>query len=89
MAFTVTNTPSVFGNKNVRLINVIADAAEANVSSGFGVIDFMSVSRLTSCATGSAQIIMNKNSTGTAANGTIGVSGVSSGTEFNIIVFGK
>ncbi len=89
MAFTVAIVPTVFGNKNVRLINVIADAAEANVTSGFSVIEFMSVSRLTSCATGSAQVIMNKNSTGTAANGTIGVSGVSAGTEFNVICIGR
>ena len=31
MAYTVTNTYTVFGNKSVRILNVTADAAEANI----------------------------------------------------------
>lgn len=89
MAFTVSATVSVFGNKNVRLLNVIADAAEANITSGFQVIEWMSVGKPVSMATALPVVVFNKNSTGTAANGTIGVSGVSSGAELALFVVGR
>ncbi len=89
MAFTVTPVITVFGNKNVRILNVVADSAEDNVPSGFSVIECAVIGRVSSMATANAYVQWNKNSSGAAANGTIGVSGVSSGAEFQCVVFGR
>lgn len=88
MAFTVSAEPTVFGNKGCRLIKITTDGAEGNVTSGFNVIDLMVVSKV-SMATANNYIQPNKNSTGTAANGTIGISGSCSGAEYHCLVFGK
>jgi hypothetical protein len=89
MAFTVSAEPTVFGNKGTRLLKITADAAEANVASGFNVIDFAVVGKPISMATANPYVYANKDSSGTAANGTIGISGVSAGAEIHVIVFGK
>lgn len=89
MAFTVSVENSVFGNKNVKLLKITTDGAEGNVSSGFQVIDHMVGHKPISMATANPYIQANKNSSGTAANGTIGISGCSSGAEFHLLVFGK
>lgn len=89
MAFTVTPINTVFGNKSTKLLKITADAAEANVDSGFSVIEWMSVGKVVSMATALPYVVFNKNSTGTAANGTIGVSGVSAGAELYCLVFGR
>ncbi len=89
MAFTVAVENTVFGNKNTKLLKITADGAEGNVASGFNVIDHLIVSNYISMATANAYVRANKNSSGTAANGTIGVSGLSSGAELHCLVFGK
>jgi hypothetical protein len=89
MAFTVTPINTVFGNKNTKLLKITADGAEANVASGFNVIEWMSVGKPHSMATGAPYVHFNANSSGTAANGTIGVSGVSAGAELYCLVFGR
>ena len=89
MAFTVTVENTVFGNKNAKLLKITADSAEGNVTTGFGIIDHMVGHKPISMATANPYIQANKNSSGTAANGTIGVSGVSAGAEFHLLVFGK
>ena len=88
MAFTVTPISTVFGNKATKLLKITADGAEANVTTGFNVIEWMLVGKPVSMATALQVVVFNKNSTGTAANGTIGVSGVSSGAEIYCLVFG-
>jgi hypothetical protein len=89
MAFTVSAIPTVFGNKAVRLLKVTADAAEANVSSGFQVIEWMAVGKPVSMVTGCPQVLPNANSTGTAANGTLGISGCSAGADLYIFCIGR
>jgi hypothetical protein len=89
MAFTVTRTPTVFGNKRAILMNIQADGAEANVESGLSVIEAMVLGQFNSMATGGANVRKNLNSSGTAANGTIGISGLSSGADFDVVVFGR
>mgnify|MGYP001592529832 CR=1 FL=1 len=88
MAFTVTPINTVFGNKSTKLLTITADGAEANVSSGFNVIEW-GIFQVSSIATALPYVQFNKNSTGTAANGTIGVSGVSGGAEIYCLVFGR
>lgn len=89
MAFTVSAIPTVFGNKSTRLLTITADGAEANVASGFQVIEWMLIGKPVSMATAFPGVVANKNSSGTAANGTIGVSGVSAGAELSCLVFGR
>jgi hypothetical protein len=89
MAFTVTRTPTVFGNKRAILMNIQADAAEGNVETGLSVIETIVMGQFNSMATGGAYVRKNVNSSGTAANGTIGCSGLSSGADFDVVVFGR
>lgn len=89
MAFTVTRIPTVFGDKRVVLLNVIADGAEANITTGLSFIDAVTVSPMASMATAGAQIRKNVNSSGTVANGTLGVSGLSAAASFDVVVFGR
>lgn len=89
MAFTVSTEPTVLGNKSARLLKITADAAEANITTGFNVIDLLVTSKVMSMATANAYVQPNKNSSGTASNGTIGISGCSAGAEIHCLVFGK
>ena len=89
MAFTVTRTPTVFGNKRAILLSITADAAEGNVETGLSVIENMVMGQFNSMATGGAYVRKNVNSSGTAANGTIGISGLSAAADFDVVVFGR
>ncbi len=89
MAFTVSTEPTVLGNKSAKIIKITADGAEANVTTGFGVIDLLVSSKVLSMATANAYVQPNKNSSGSASNGTIGISGLSAGAEIHCLVFGK
>ena len=89
MAFTVSVENTVFGNKNAKLMKITADGAEANIVTGFGVVDLLVNAPVKSMATANVYVQPNKNSSGTAANGTIGVSGCSAGAEIHCLVFGK
>jgi hypothetical protein len=89
MAFTVVKTPTVFGNKKVVILNVTTDGAGSNIETGLGYIEAVTVGQFYSMATGGAQIRKNVNSTGTAANGTLGLSGFSAAAEVDIVVYGR
>lgn len=87
MAFTVTKTPTVFGNKAVVILNVTADGAEASIDTGLKHIEghvegYKSMTAIT------YTIYRNAGSTATAIGGMLGVSGLTSGDEFCIVVFG-
>jgi hypothetical protein len=88
MAFTVTKTPTVFGNKRAVMIEVSADGAEAEIESGLDVIEAQLLGAQ-SFASSSQAFKANEDSSGTAANGTIGISGVASGDEFFILCIGR
>lgn len=88
MAWTVTREQTTFGNKKAVLINVITDSAEANVSTGVDVITAFSTG-IKSMATATIKMDINVDSSGAAANGTIGASGFTSGDEFCLIVYGR
>lgn len=89
MAFTVNRIHSVFGNKRAVILNVTADGAEANIETGLSFIESVSLGQFQSMATGGAQIRKNVNSSGLAANGTLGVSGLSAAAEIDIVVYGR
>lgn len=90
MAWTVTKEATALGNKRAIIATVEADSSEANLSLGLSYVDAYSIGIL-SCSTGTAlpHVGLNKNSSGTASNGMIGVSGVTSGDKFSIVAYGR
>lgn len=89
MAFTKTEIfKTVFGNKRVVALQVTADANSGAVDSGLEIIDAISVGVI-SAATGSQKFIKNKNSGGTALNGSLQMSSCTDGDTFHVVCFGK
>lgn len=88
MAFTTSTVVDgvVFGNKRVRILRVTADGSEANLTSGLQAVDFVSIQPELGISMPCAHL--NKNSSGTSANGTIGISACSSGNIFHAIILG-
>jgi hypothetical protein len=87
MAFTLTRTKTVFGNEGVEHIKVLADGAEATIQTSLRRVDAFALGYISMTAIGYT-IHPNVGSTATAALGSLGVSGLTSGDEFYITVFG-
>ncbi len=90
MAFTVADAAerTVWGNKNVRFIEVTSDGTEANLASGFGVVDTI-VGYTPISMTTHPDFKVNKDSSGTSSPGVIGVSSIASGDVFRLTVTGR
>lgn len=88
MAWTVVNTPTTFGNKKVRMLKITPDSATFAVQTGLGVIEHVAMF-LSSCNSASFKVAVNSGCTGIAAPGTLGITGVTSGDEFYVTVFGR
>jgi hypothetical protein len=88
MAFTVVRTPIVSGNKRGTIMQVTADGAEAALDTGLGYVEGFSLGYKSMTAI-TYTIYANQGTTSTAANGTLGISGLTSGDEFFIIVYGR
>ena len=88
MAYTLVRTPSVFGNQATEIIHCTADAAEANIATRLGKIVGFSYGP-SSMNSSNIHIAMNSNSTGVAAQGTIGISGCTSGDAVVLVVYGR
>jgi hypothetical protein len=88
MAYTLVRTPSVFGNVAVEMIHCTADSAEANIVTRLGKIVGFSYGP-SSMNSSNIHIAINSNSTGLAANGTVGISGCTSGDDFYLVVYGR
>lgn len=87
MAFTVTvESDNVIGNKRAQVWLVSADGGEANLTSGFQRLDFVSFQPVAGQTMPVARL--NQNSSGTSAQGTLGVSGTSNGNSFRALVLG-
>lgn len=90
MAFTVSNVAnSVFGNKNVRMLRVTADAASDAISSGFSLVETIVGFAPETMTTASAKLKINVLTAGTASNGMIAVTGIASGDIFRVTVIGR
>lgn len=89
MAYTVSTVTKgvVFGNQLVRVLNITADAATQAVVTGLNVINHVGFAP-TSCATNPV-LKINVNASGTAADGTLGISGTTSGNTFVVTVYGR
>lgn len=88
MPFTITREQTAFGNKRAVLLDVLADGAEANIDTGLGHVDAFTVG-VKSIATMTYTMHENVDSSGTASDGTIGVSGLTSGDEFFLVIYGR
>lgn len=91
MAFTVAKIDnSVFGNKNMAVLSCTADAAADAFASPFKYVDHVifSPQSMSTGANGGAKIRKNVLSAGTASNGYIAVTGITSGDVFFLVVFG-
>lgn len=88
MAFTVTKFDSVFGNKKVVGMKVLADAATQTIQTGLSVIEWYSVAP-GSMATRDVTICINSNASGVQAYGSLGCSGFASGDEVYLTCYGR
>ena len=76
------------GNKLCHVVSYVASGAEDNLTIGMSYVDHFAVG-IVSCATSAYTMKKNEDSSGTASNGNLGVSGVASGDHFYIYCYGK
>jgi len=89
MAFTVSSTAkTVFGNKRVYDFRVTADAATQTIITGLGTVESANFTP-ESMTTAAAKLRLNQDTSGTAANGSVAISGVASGDVFYLKVYGN
>jgi len=87
MAFTVSRTPSVFGNFRVSAVQIQADAATQTVESGLSKVVFHAIAPL-SLSTAAIKCYINSNASGVQSMGVLGISGCTSGDQFIVVCFG-
>lgn len=87
MAFTVSIVKTVMGNERVHHLNITADAATQTVETGFKRVIAHSVG-IQSCTTAAFKIYANSNASGVQSMGVLGISGVASGDQLFVTVFG-
>lgn len=89
MAFTVTKTlQTVLGDQRVWMGVLTADAATGVVSFGFGAITHVEASAK-SMASSVWNVQANLDASGTASNGDLAVTGVTSGDDIYVTVYGR
>lgn len=89
MAYTLTKAEgTVHGNRAVWQGTLAVDAASGAVSFGFSTIVHAHVTPK-SATTGGVRFRINALASGTAAAGSLGVSGATSGDEFFVTVYGR
>lgn len=87
MAFTVTNSMTVFGNKRVNAMKITADAASDTVATGLQSVDFLSIAPI-SMATLGIRLRANLTAASAASAGKVGISGCTSGDDFWLVAYG-
>lgn len=90
MAYTVTHvTKYAVGNQFEHVCRISADAASGAFDSGLAYIEGMKGIVPESMATAAPKIKPNKNSGGTALNGSVFVSSAADGDVFYITLYGR
>lgn len=79
---------SVFGNKAVQFYSCVADAATGTIVTGLNSVSAIQVT-LKSASTAAVKFKINTLESGTAAAGTIAVTGAVSGDEYYVTVYGS
>lgn len=87
MAYTVTRTPTVFGNEATVLIKLVADASTQTVETGLKRILHIGLG-YGSMATQGIKVFINSNASGVQSYGVIGCSGLAAGDECYVTVYG-
>lgn len=87
MGFTVVDK-QVFGNKRLLVLSFVAGAAEENIATGLQYCDHFALGPQ-SITTSFYKMKTNVNSSGAAANGTIGCSGLVAGDQMFIYAYGR
>lgn len=89
MAYTASGLVStVWGNKQVRFINVTADAASGSVTTGLSVVDVAFVQNV-SAATAAFKVKVNLSAASAALGGSVMVSSATSGDNFVLVAIGR
>lgn len=89
MAFTNSLIEStVFGNKSVQIYSCTCDGATGTIVTGFGQVTAVQVTPK-SLTTAAIKFKINTLESGTAAAGTIAVTGATSGDVFYAMVYGS
>lgn len=89
MAYTATLTQTtVFGNDRVQMYTVTADAASGSVVTGLGNLTGLTFTPSTLTTMG-VHVRLNALGAGTAAVGTVGFEGFTSGDVGYLVVFGR
>jgi hypothetical protein len=88
MAYTIVREMTVLGNKRVALLDVTADAATQAIDTGLARIDHITVGLQSMTTQVGYRLAPNKNASGVAAAGTLGVSGLTSGDRLFVTVYG-
>lgn len=79
---------SVFGNKALQVYSCTADNTSGVIATGMKKVDWISVT-YKSMSSGATKFKINALTSGTAAAGYIAVTGITSGDEFFIQVYGS
>lgn len=87
MAYSVTIVKTVLGNEAVHHLDVTADAATATVETGLKNIRAHAIGQQ-SCSTAGIKCYANSNASGVQSFGVLGFSGLVSGDELYVTVFG-
>jgi hypothetical protein len=89
MAYTITRNKTVFGNLRVVGLDVTADAATQTIETGLKNVIFATGACPISMNTlVGYKIALNSNASGVQSFGVLGVSGITSGDHFSLVVFG-
>jgi hypothetical protein len=89
MAYTVTKSfDTVFGNQRVWQGTIAADAATGVVSFGFSQLKHVQAT-IKTCTSAGVKFAINVDASGTAANGSLAITGAASADIFYVTVYGS
>ena len=89
MAWTATlNKKTVFGDMRVHMYELTSDSATLELDTGMDVVTHIQPA-VKSANTFGTFFDMNVNSTGVASNGTVAITGSTSGDDFFLTVYGR
>ena len=88
MAYTTSmNMKTVLGNQRVHGYKITADDATAEIDTGFDVIEHFSAHQ--NVTSTNVSILPNVLTAATASNGTLAITGATSGDVFFVTVYGR
>lgn len=89
MAFTIERTPIVHGSQRGTQLKITADAATQTIDTGVDYIAHMQVTPVSAATVVGLTFKPNLDASGAAANGFLGVSGLTSGDDYFVVVYGR